>query len=147
MRGTISSNVDGWNMGIVGGGAVAYVSWREARPDTPDLFAPLYHTQADVYDPAHFTNLIHDLSVGALGIARTDSASVLPVALGNIASWVTESLTADAARVPDASFDAARRAADAFRQRRSASTRSAAPANCPRTQPRGTDGSCEHART
>ena len=114
VRGTISSNVDGWNMGIVGGGAVAYVSWREARPDTPDQFAPLYHTQADVYDPAHFTNLIHDLSVGALGIVRTDSASILPVALGNIASWVTETLTADAARVPDTSFDTVRRAADAF---------------------------------
>src|SRR5205085_7981689 len=78
LRPNISSNVDGWNLGIVGGGAVAYVSWREARPDAPDLFAPLYHTQADVYDPARFTNLIHDLSVAALGIARSDRAVLLP---------------------------------------------------------------------
>ncbi len=114
VRANISSNVDGWNMGIVGGGAVAYVSWREARPDTPDLFAPLYHTQADVFDPAHFTNLIHDLSVGALGIQRTDSATTLPVALGDVAQWVSSTLKADAARVPDVSFDRARAAADAL---------------------------------
>ncbi|HEX7795802.1 MAG TPA: M28 family peptidase [Vicinamibacterales bacterium] len=114
VRANISSNVDGWNRGIVGGGAIAYVSWREARPDAPDLFAPLYHTQADVFDPSHFTNLIHDLSVGALGILRTDRAPLLPIAMDDVASWVARSLEADAARAPDVSFDAATRASKAF---------------------------------
>jgi hypothetical protein len=114
MRPNISSNVDGWNMGIVGGGAVAYVNWREARPDAPDLFAPLYHTQADVFDPSHFGNLIHDLSVGALGILRTDQARLLPVDFDAVARWVTESLNADAARATGVSFDAAKGAAAKF---------------------------------
>jgi len=114
VRANISSNVDGWNMGIVGGGAVAYVSWREGRPDAPDLFAPLYHTQADIYDPSHFTNLIHDLSVGALGMLRSDHAPILPIAFDDVAAWVARSLESDAARVPDVSFDEATRASKAF---------------------------------
>jgi Peptidase family M28/PA domain len=114
VRANISSNVDGWNMGIVGGGAVAYVSWREARPDAPDLFAPLYHTQADVFEPSHFTNLIHDLSVGALGIIRTDRAPLLPIAFDDVAAWVGRSLEGDTSRAPEVSFDAATRASKAF---------------------------------
>ncbi|MBZ5560766.1 MAG: M28 family peptidase, partial [Acidobacteriia bacterium] len=114
IRPNISSNVDAWNLGIVGGGAAAYVTWREARPDAPDLFGPIYHTQADVYDPAHFTNLIHDLKIGALGILRMDTAIALPIALTDVAAWVSQSLDSDAARARDVSFDAARRALAAF---------------------------------
>ena len=106
---------DGWSLGGVRGGAVAYMSW------TGDVsYSRYYHTQHDVYRAEDYTNLQHHLRLGALGVLRMDQAVVLPVGFSEIADWVTQQLerieqTLSALSVPTELLRDAREAAEGLR--------------------------------
>lgn len=114
VRGAISSNVDAWNYGPVGGGAVGYLNWDSDVIGGRGTYSQYYHTQLDVFRPEDYTNLIHDLKLGALSVYRMDQAGALPISFTETAAWVREALESDASTIPDVSFEAARAALRAF---------------------------------
>ena len=93
VRGGMSSNVDAWNLGSVGGGAVGYLHW--GNPFGGSSYTKYYHTQLDLYRPEDFQNLPHDLRIGALSVNRIDQAAILPIQFTGIAEWVERGLAAD----------------------------------------------------
>ncbi len=106
---------DGWSLGGVRGGAVAYMSW---TGDVP--YSRYYHTQHDVYRAEDYTNLQDHLRVGALGVLRMDQAVVLPVGFSEIADWVAQQLerieqTLSALSAPTELLRDAREAAERLR--------------------------------
>ena len=109
VRGGMSSNVDAWNLGSVGGGAVGYLHW--GNPFGGSSYTKYYHTQLDLYRPEDFQNLPHDLRIGALSVNRIDQAAILPIQFTGIAEWVERGLAADLEKVPGASGEEALRAA------------------------------------
>ena len=108
VRGGMSSSVDAWNLGSVGGGAVGYVHW--GNPFGGGSYTKYYHTQLDLYRPEDFQNLPHDLRIGALSVNRMDQATILPIQFTGIAEWVERGLAADLEKVPGASGEEALRA-------------------------------------
>ena len=85
VSGGMSSNVDAWNYGSVGGGAVGYIFWGD--PFSGGSYTQYYHTQLDLYRPEDYENLPHDLRVGALSVNRIDQATILPIHFSGIAEW------------------------------------------------------------
>ena len=112
VRSGVTSWVDAWSLGGIGGGAVSYLLWFDGFTNyqNPGSFSRYYHTQLDVYRPEDYQNLDHDLRLGALGVLRSDQALLLPIDFGEIASWVDSSMAADAAKASDVSFENARSA-------------------------------------
>ena len=108
VTGGMSSNVDAWNYGSVGGGAVGYIFWGD--PFVGDTYTQYYHTQLDLYRPEDYQNLPHDLRVGALSVNRIDQATILPIQFTGIAEWVALGLAADLDKVPGVSGEGALRA-------------------------------------
>ena len=105
VAGGMSSNVDAWNYGSVGGGAVGYIFWGD--PFSGGSYTQYYHTQLDLYRPEDYQNLPHDLRVGALSLNRIDQAVILPIQFSDIAEWAQASLEADLARVGEVSGEEA----------------------------------------
>ena len=116
VRTGVSSNVDAWNYGSVGGGAVGHLTWGD-RVGGRGSFTQYYHTQLDRFRPEDYGNLLNHLRIGLLSVLRMDQAVTLPVQLSEVAMWVDEALAADASRVSDVSFEEARAAAQAFHRK------------------------------
>ncbi len=113
VRPVLSSTTDAWNLGSVGGGAAALMTWISETGGVfsgGSSFSAIYHTDFDVFDPKLVPNLETDLRIEALSIARADRTMALPIDFGGIASWLEEGLKADEAKVSDVSFAGARAA-------------------------------------
>ncbi len=113
VRPVLSSTTDAWNLGSVGGGAAALMTWVSETGGVfggRSTFAAIYHTDRDVFDPQNVPNLATDIRIEALSILRRDRATTLPVDFAGIASWAEPALDADAAKAPGVSFDEAKKA-------------------------------------
>jgi predicted RNA-binding Zn ribbon-like protein len=77
-------------------------------------FSAIYHTDFDVFDPAHFPNLENDLRLEALSVLRTDRAAALPIDFGGIASWLGNAMSSDAGKVQGVDFAGAQAALGRF---------------------------------
>jgi hypothetical protein len=113
VRPVLSSTTDAWNLGSVGGGAAALMTWVSETGGVfagRSTFSAIYHTDFDVFDPKLVPNLEADLRIEALSILRRDRTTTLPIDFAGIASWVEESLSADSAKAPGISFDEAKAA-------------------------------------
>ncbi len=110
VSGGMSSNVDAWNYGSVGGGAVGYIFWGD--PFSGGSYTQYYHTQLDLYRPEDYENLPHDLRVGALSVNRIDQATILPIHFSGIAEWARAGLEADLDKVTGVSGEALRAVRD-----------------------------------
>ncbi len=106
----IFSAIDAWNFGVLGGAATNHL-----LPMDPDYFA-IYHTQEDTVLPERFTNLGRDLRMLALALARAATEPRQTAALSSLADYVSESFTADAARLPGVPFDDLKAALADFRE-------------------------------
>ncbi len=118
VRPILSSTTDAWNLGSVGGGAAALMTWVSETGGVfggRSTFSAIYHTDHDVFDPTLVPNLVTDLRIEALSILRRDRATTLPIDFAGIASWVEAALKADAAKAPGVSFDEAMAAVDRLR--------------------------------
>ena len=116
VRTGVSSNVDAWNYGAVGGGAVGHLTWGD-RVGGRGTFTQYYHTQLDRFRPDDYANLFDHLRVGLLSVLRMDQAVTLPVRLSEVASWADQALAADSDRISEVSFEASRAAVQAFQQK------------------------------
>jgi hypothetical protein len=116
LRSGVTSWVDAWSLGGIGGAAVSYLLWFDGYTNyqDPGSFSRYYHTQLDVYRPEYYENLDHDLKLGALGIYRSDQALILPIDFGEMAAWIESSLASDAVKARDVSFANARSALSGF---------------------------------
>ncbi len=117
VRAGVSSTTDAWNLGSVGGGASALMSWVDATGGVfggGSSYSAIYHTDRDVFDPSLLPNLEHDLRIEALSVIRADRAASVPIDFGGVVTWLNDALTADAAKAPEASFVAAHAALDRF---------------------------------
>lgn len=113
VRPVLSSTTDAWNLGSVGGGAAALMTWISETGGVfsgGSSFSAIYHTDFDVFDPTLVPNLETDLRIESLSIARADRTVALPIDFGGIASWLEEGLNTDEAKVSDVSFAGARAA-------------------------------------
>ena len=114
-----TSTTDAWNLASVGGGTVAMIQrTNESNGGVfggGSSFSAIYHTDFDIFDPAHFSNLAADLRIEALSIVRTDQSMALPIDFGALAGWIGTALTADQARVQGIGFDDAQAALAKFR--------------------------------
>ena len=113
VRPVLSSTTDAWNLGSVGGGAAALMTWISETGGVfsgGSSFSAIYHTDFDVFDPKLVPNLETDLRIEALSIARADRTVALAIDFGGIASWLEEGLNADEAKVSDVSFAGTRAA-------------------------------------
>jgi hypothetical protein len=118
VRPVLSSTTDAWNLGSVGGGAAALMTWGSETGGVfggRSTFSAIYHTDFDVFDPKLVPNLETDIRIEALSILRRDRTTRLPIDFGGIAAWVEESLNADSAKAPDVSFDEAKAALNRLR--------------------------------
>jgi hypothetical protein len=118
VRPVLSSTTDAWNLGSVGGGAAALMTWVSETGGVfagRSTFSAIYHTDRDVFDSQNVPNLGTDLRIEALSILRRDRATALPVDFAGVASWADAALNADAAKAPGVSFDEARAALDRLR--------------------------------
>ncbi len=114
VRPVLSSTTDAWNLGSVGGGTAALMTWVSETGGVfagQSTFAAIYHTDRDVFDAKLVPDLSTDLQIEALGIARADRAVVLPIDFGAVAAWVDAALASDEARQSGVSFREARAAA------------------------------------
>jgi len=118
VRPVLSSTTDAWNLGSVGGGAAALMTWVSETGGVfggRSTFSAIYHTDFDVFDPKLVPNLETDIRVEALSILRRDRATTLPIDFAGIAAWVDEALSADSAKVPGISFEEAKAALSRLR--------------------------------
>ena len=107
VRPVLSSTTDAWNLGSVGGGAAALMTWISETGGVfsgGSSFSAIYHTDFDVFDPKLVPNLETDLRIEALSVARADRTVALPIDFGGIASWLEDGVTADEAKTPGVSF-------------------------------------------
>lgn len=104
LKPTTSSSIDAWTYGVVGGAAVAHLDRSNAD------YYPVYHTQMDAFRPERFANMADDLRLLTLSLWRAADQPRPGVALTAVADFVDAALAADAARIPEVSFDAARQA-------------------------------------
>jgi hypothetical protein len=113
VRPVLSSTTDAWNLGSVGGGAAALMTWISETGGVfsgDSSFSAIYHTDFDVFDEKLVPNLETDLRIEALSVARADRTVAAPIDFGGIASWLEEGLNADEAKAPGVSFADARSA-------------------------------------
>jgi hypothetical protein len=113
VRPVLSSTTDAWNLGSVGGGAAALMTWIGETGGVfsgGSSFSAIYHTDFDVFDAKLVPNLETDLRIEASSIARADRTVALPIDFGGIASWLEDGMTADEAKAPGVSFSGARAA-------------------------------------